>query len=89
MLDGSRGRDAEAFWKFAIRPRLYALGAPQTALRNSQPHGVQHATIPPPTDLVRAQAFIAIHAALVSDLLVREQRDVPHDRASANWTRHV
>ena len=66
--------------------------APLTPLRNVQPHGLQrwqHARIPPPADLVRAQAFIAIHAALVSDLLVREKRDVPDDRASADWTWHV
>ena len=32
---------------------------------------------------------MAIHAGLMSDPLVREKHDVPHDRASADWARHV
>ncbi len=97
----TRGHPAKAKCKTMFTPqfgnlrfglRRSASGAPFTALRNVQSHGLQplqHARIPPPADLVRAQAFIAIHAALVSDPLVREKRDVPYDRASAEWTWHV
>jgi hypothetical protein len=85
-------RDADPFWKFAIRPGTVCDRCASDALWDVQPHGLQRlqqARIPPPANLVRAQAFIAVHARLVSDLFVREERDAPYDRASADWTWHV